>query len=1116
MTANDNKRKYDVGIAGYWWSTNYGSVATYYALYKIVEELGLVPVFLDRPQSESVGEGMDVFSRIFLKDRVNISERYSLDEYARYGELCDTYIIGSDQVWTKTSLKSYNYFFFLDFAGEGKKKIAYASSFGETFGVDKKTNKTVSDHLKTYSGISVREFQAVDICRSQLGVNAKWVMDPVFLLKKKYWTEISEKAQRKVADILGSDRKYLLTYMLNPSEEKAAIVKETAKRLGLPIICILDGRKGTFAENNKIFNMENTITNVTEEEWLYYFQNADYIVTDSQHGSAFSILFNKQFICCSNKVWGQSRFESLFGLLGLKDRQKLTLEDITASDIINKPIDYSEVNSVLDRMVKDSYNWLVSQLGFDTVAIKEKTVYKIKAEDRCSGCSACSNICSKGAITMSRDENGFLYPDINPGKCVLCGLCLKKCINENPVYNNKKDPDCYAVMAADDVRMVSSSGGAFTLMAENILDKGGYVCGAAYRDDFTVGHIIIDNKEDLSKLRGSKYIQSETGSVYKDIKKLLEDQKPVLFSGLPCQVAGLNAFLGKKYDSLYTVELLCHGITSSKVFEKYRRDVFEGRELADLQFKSKKPWGWRSGINAAFTDGSTYSVPSKSDLYLLVYNKSISSSGACAACRSNMLPRQGDLMIGDFWGIPKKDPEMDDGIGTSIVLVNSEKGEHLFEELTPLMKKYKKEPLSIAVENNKALLRPYASHKNRKLFFEYLDRMNFKSLSSGCMNNNLYEEIRKELLKDVSDSEMQLYYIARAAYKKSHGRKLVTWLSSPSFEKVLKKYFGLTVAFSVSMSESQIDNETVFPISNIEGKSSEYYIIAADPNYTATLYSIMDKYGYKEHEDFIFRKHKPITLTDLDLSKGSYYDIYGNSIEGFSGVLSEVIIRGCNNHIVFGKNVSHTENLSIDVSSNAAVSIGSGTDFTDKITIEVRGFSGYSKLKIKERCKFMDGVFRLFNSMYTSSVTINEDCTFGEGLDVHANSGKSIVIGRDSMVSKCVDLWAGDGHTIFDVNTGKNINSQYDEKNPSRNQIMIGEHVWIAKGAFIMHGTRIGNGSIVGANSVVTGVFPNNCSIAGNPARLIKKDMAWSREMNTTDIKKCGREEYYAKTIEEE
>ena len=150
----DNEKKYDVGITGYWWSTNYGSVATYYALYKLIEEYGLKPVLIDRPASNESGEGMNVFSRKFMDEYAEVSESCQWNEIYRYNDFCDTFVIGSDQVWTSTSVKGYNYFFFLDFANDDKNKIAYASSFGETFNVDGDISKKASQYLKRFSNIN--------------------------------------------------------------------------------------------------------------------------------------------------------------------------------------------------------------------------------------------------------------------------------------------------------------------------------------------------------------------------------------------------------------------------------------------------------------------------------------------------------------------------------------------------------------------------------------------------------------------------------------------------------------------------------------------------------------------------------------------------------------------------------------------------------------------------------------------------------------------------------------------------------------------------------------------------------------------------------------------------
>lgn len=161
-----------------------------------------------------------------------------------------------------------------------------------------------------------------------------------------------------------------------------------------------------------------------------------------------------------------------------------------------------------------------------------------------------------------------------------------------------------------------------------------------------------------------------------------------------------------------------------------------------------------------------------------------------------------------------------------------------------------------------------------------------------------------------------------------------------------------------------------------------------------------------------------------------------------------------------------------------------------------------------------NALVRVYNHIKKTSVMINDSCTFETNLELHANSGKRIVIGRDCMFSHNVELWAGDGHSVFDVNTGNNVNSDFDSLPQHKNELVIGEHVWISKGAFIMHGTNIGNGSIVGAMSVVKGRYPNNCTIAGTPSALAKKDVAWSRDMLATDMhKQCGGEEYVVKSV---
>ena len=773
----------------------------------------------------------------------------------------------------------------------------------------------------------------------------------------------------------------------------------------------------------------------------------------------------------------------------------------------NVNIDYTSVNEVILEKRKESIAWLKNHL--DKALYNSRTVNKVVDEKNCSGCGACQEVCPKDAINLKYNNEGFLVPEIDSEKCVKCGICLKKCTSENPVYKNEAKPKCYAMMASDEIREISSSGGMFTVAAKYVIEQGGYVAGAAYEQDYKVEHIIINNIGDLWRLRGSKYMQSYAAKVYPEIKKLLKDGKMVLFTGMPCQVAGLYSYLGQEYANLYTIDLLCHGITSSKVFEKYHNDVLGAKKLNRLEFKQKTPWGWHAGINAYFTDGTTYQKPLESDMYFIAYLKSISKNTTCGKCVSNKLPRQGDLTIGDFWGIPKYDEEMSDLKGTSVVLVNNKKAEEFFEKLKSGMKKVREEPLEVAIRGNHIIKGPYRLHKNREEFFEYFDRMDFTSLTKGCYYNQIYKYYKQELDKKLPENYHEYYYLAEAAARYSNGRKIVTWIQSRKFEEILKKYFGLEVAFSIAKSETKVDNEKVFPVSKIKDGSSDFYIVAFDPKNAADTYALLEQYGYNNLQDFICRYHKPIVINEFDLSKGRYSDAYGNTIEGYTGIIKKIVFRGCNNHIIIGDKVTGSSNMSFDLLAGTYIEIEKECRFNGENRFITKSYSGKSEVIIRRGCRLTNALYRIVSA---GQILINEECTFETNLELHANAGKKIIIGRDSMFSHDIDLWAGDGHTIFDVSTGKNINSASEKQPSHRNAIIIGEHVWVGKGAFIMHGTNIGNGSIVGAKSVVKGQFPNNCSIGGNPAKIVRRDCAWARDSVTENPKSCGKDEYFALT----
>lgn len=333
---------------------------------------------------------------------------------------------------------------------------------------------------------------------------------------------------------------------------------------------------------------------------------------------------------------------------------------------------------------------------------KKKTVEAVP-EHRCSGCGGCKNICPTDAVTLEENELGYLLPKVDKEKCINCGLCLKGCPGvEKSLHNLDKIPKVYAVWAQDEVRKKSSSGGMFTLLAEWVLEQKGQVFGAAFTNDLEVAHIGIEKKEDLPKLRGAKYVQSDTGLVYRKVKECLNAGKPVLFSGCPCQVSALKKFLGKEYDQLYTADLVCHGVPSRMVYRKYIEEVYGKENIESFSFRTKEKGYSCTVLEVKLKDGKVlYPSLKEKDPYEKAFHGSYALRKSCINCKFAEIPRQGDFTIGDYWGVSLYDEKLNDGKGTSVVLVNNEKGEEVLEKIRNKAKLIQETPLEAAKKKNR-------------------------------------------------------------------------------------------------------------------------------------------------------------------------------------------------------------------------------------------------------------------------------------------------------------------------------------------------------------------------------------------------------------------------------
>lgn len=354
---------------------------------------------------------------------------------------------------------------------------------------------------------------------------------------------------------------------------------------------------------------------------------------------------------------------------------------------------------------------------------------------RCTGCGACLNICPVDAIHMEKNAQGFFYPVVDPAVCVDCKRCEKICPKLHSHQGNSDSPECYAIRARDSVSAVSSSGGMFSVLAEYVLKRRGVVCGAAMEQDFRVHHICIDREEDLPKLRQSKYVQSDMGMVYREIRSNLDRNIRVLFVGCPCQVAAARNYFGESSLILY-VDLLCHGVPSVQMLQDYMRENFDLDQVETVQFRSKQN-GWRSDqLRIFYKDHTSQPVPWAESAYEEGFHRNISLRDGCEDCEFCGKRRQGDLTIGDFWRVEEHDPGLNDGKGTSVVLVNNERGRKVLSRIKRNFYDMHKTPIEAARFNR--FSEKFEAHPQKERFKLLYPGHSFSDAVMQC-RHSLYD-----------------------------------------------------------------------------------------------------------------------------------------------------------------------------------------------------------------------------------------------------------------------------------------------------------------------------------------------------------------------------------------
>lgn len=357
--------------------------------------------------------------------------------------------------------------------------------------------------------------------------------------------------------------------------------------------------------------------------------------------------------------------------------------------------------------------------------MNSNTIEVVKKE-LCSGCSACYNACPKDAIKMEYDEEGFLFPVVDEERCVSCGLCKNVCPALNPYKENDKEPKVYVVKREEQYAKASTSAGVFAALAEYVLENNGYVCGAVYDENFKVCHMVTDNTEGVNRIKQSKYVQSEIGLVYREIKVLLEEGQFVLFSGTPCQVAGLRKYLRKRYDNLITMDILCHGVPAPRSWERYLEENIDRSKLKKVEFRHKGNYGFKTArICFTYDDGRKVVQRAGENPYYYQFQRHLGLRNSCTHCEGAVVPRVGDFSAGDFWGASKYCPELiESDKGISILFVNNEHAQYHFEKIKDKFSLMNETTVLKGMSGNRSKVTRYM-HLNRDRFLKMLQYMSF-------------------------------------------------------------------------------------------------------------------------------------------------------------------------------------------------------------------------------------------------------------------------------------------------------------------------------------------------------------------------------------------------------
>lgn len=600
----------------------------------------------------------------FIEDDISTSFK-KYNAYSKYYAV----ITGSDQVWNKNITKGYNRDYYLATVPPFVKRISYAASIGQTEHYNDTSAEVFKCMLKNVDAISLREESAKKFLERHLPYrDIQRHIDPTLLLDGEDYSILYENVK------LDLNEKYIFLFLVGANNKVIEYTRKLSEKYNLKVIHNYE--KGTF-KNEKFVNC-------SVGEFLGYIKNAEVVITGSFHGMIFSLLFRKKLV--PFVVNRGIRVVDLVKLLGIEN----ILNPSQLINIEKYNIDYGNIDKILKKERKKSYEFLMSALENDSSFEDSFLVSGDKYS--CYGCTACEKICPVKAITMSKDEEGFLYPKIDQSKCINCGLCKKRCIYKNrTIFSTQLNMDerkAFAAYIKDEKKLAdSTSGGMYSALSDYFLaNKKGYVVGVRYDDDLVPVYDITNDIEKAKLFRGSKYVLPKLNDIYEKTKEKLDKGNHVLFVGSSCVVAGLKSYLNKDYDKLLTIDFICHGYPSNEIFKKYVYQIErnENKKIVNVNFRNKSAKGWDTPhIEYNFEDGTKQIKRLGLDYYYCAFGAGKIQKRSCYNCEFFMHNKPSDITICDFWAIRKK-MHLDmynNNKGVSGLFINTEKGEKIFNSI---------------------------------------------------------------------------------------------------------------------------------------------------------------------------------------------------------------------------------------------------------------------------------------------------------------------------------------------------------------------------------------------------------------------------------------------------